>query len=147
MAKVRLSERTRRAVIARAGNRCEYCRSPDRYTPDLFPIDHIQPQARGGGSRLANLAYACAACNGRKYTAVTARDPVTGERVPLYHPRQHRWDEHFAWSEEGYLVIGRTPVGRATIARLDLNRPRLVLLRQLLQRIGEHPPPKEPSAS
>jgi hypothetical protein len=44
-------------------------------------------------------------------------------------------------------VIGRTLIGRATIARLDLNRPRLVLLRQLLQRIGEHPPPEEPAAS
>ena len=79
-----------------------------------------------------NLALSCQGCNGHKYTKQQATDPITGLVVPLFHPRQHRWEEHFAWSEEGHLVIGRTSIGRATIARLDLNRPRMVLLRQLL---------------
>ena len=126
--------------------RFEYCRSPDRYAPDPFPIDHIQPQSRGGSHRLSNLAYACAGCNGRKYTATEARDPATGEVAPLYHPRQHRWEEHFAWSDDGTLLVGRTPTGRVTIARLELNRARLVALRRLLSAVGEHPPQEPPSA-
>ena len=133
-------------MIARAESRCEYCRSPDRYAPDPFPIDHVQPQSRGGVDRLSNLAYARAGCNGRKYTATEARDPATGELAPLYHPRQHRWTDHFARSDDEALVVGRTATGRATIARLQLTRPRLVALRGLLRAVGEHPPVERPPA-
>jgi hypothetical protein len=142
---VRLSARLRAAVIARAAGRCEYCRSPDRYAPDPFPIDHVQPRSRGGDHTLANLAYACAGCNERKYVATEERDPTTGEMVLLFHPRQHRWDEHFDWSADSSEILGRTPTGRATIARLDMNRPRLVALRRLLRVMGEHPPPESSS--
>jgi hypothetical protein len=36
-------------------------------------------------------------------------------------------------------LVGRTPVGRATIAVLDINNPRRVELRQLLMDEGEWP--------
>ena len=49
-------------------------------------------------------------------------DPVTGEVVSLYHPRQDDWNEHFTWSEGFTLLIGLTHIGRATIIELDLNR-------------------------
>jgi hypothetical protein len=67
-------------------------------------------------------------------------DPVSGERVPLYDPRRHQWQEHFAWSEACTLVLGLTPIGRATIARLALNREGVVNLRELLRDAGLHPP-------
>src|SRR5439155_26304798 len=135
-----LTSRQRQQVRARARGLCEYCRSPDRYSPDPFSIDHIQPQSRGGPYRGANLAYACAGCNGRKHTATAAPDPATGEVVPLYHPRRDRWSDHFAWSADGADLLGLTAVGRATIARMELNRPHLAILRRLLQVIGAHPP-------
>ncbi|WNZ24154.1 mitochondrial large ribosomal subunit protein uL30m [Leptolyngbya sp. NK1-12] len=32
------------------------------------------------------------------------------------------WSEHFAWSEDTTLIIGLTPIGRATVQTLRLNR-------------------------
>ncbi len=136
-----LSARQRQVIITRAGGCCEYCRSPDRYAPDPFLVDHVQPRARGGSHDLSNLAYACAGCNGRKYAATMARDPATGAEVPLYNPRQQRWEEQFAWSNDFTHIVGRTPTGRATVERLDLNRPHLVRLRRRLYALGDHPPP------
>ena len=49
--------------------------------------------------------------------------------VPLYHPRQHRWPDHFAWNEDTTIVIGLTPTGRATVEALRLNRENVVNLR------------------
>jgi hypothetical protein len=60
--------------------------------------------------------------------------------VSLFHPREQRWDEHFAWNDDFTLMVGLTPMGRATIAALQLNRPGLVNLRRVLYAIGEHPP-------
>lgn len=37
-------------------------------------------------------------------------------------------------------MLGRTPIGRATVEALHLNRPELVNLRRLLRDVGEHPP-------
>jgi hypothetical protein len=47
---------------------------------------------------------------------------VSGEIVPLYHPRRDRWDTHFVWSDDFLLIVGLTPTGRATVATLFLNR-------------------------
>src|SRR5207244_2768256 len=84
--------------------------------------EHIIPHVAGGTDDLSNLALSCQGCNNHKYTSVTALDPVTGERVPLFHPRAHVWAEHFVWSEDFTLLIGLTPTGRATIQKLRLNR-------------------------
>ena len=119
---------------------CEYCLSQVEYSPDPFSIDHIIPRALGGTDKLDNLAYACLGCNNQKSTADTAPDPVTGERVALYHPRQHTWSEHFVWSNNSTVLIGLTPIGRAAIERLLLNRKGVVNLRRLLSLIGKHPP-------
>lgn len=88
-----------------------------------------------------NLAYACSGCNGRKAIRVQANDPDTGQLVPLFHPRQQRWREHFHWSEDTSYAEGLTPIGRATIEALQLNRSALVNLRRVLHLAGEHPPP------
>jgi hypothetical protein len=127
-------------VAQRASDCCEYCQCQARFSPDPFSIEHIIPRSRGGPSQLSNLALACQGCNNRKYTSVESTDSVTGQTIPLYHPRQQRWNDHFAWSEDYTVVLGLTPTGRATIEKLQLNRPGIVNLRRVLALAGEHPP-------
>lgn len=43
------------------------------------------------------------------------------------------------WSDDETLIIGLTPIGRATIVKLELNREGVVNLRELLHAIGKHP--------
>jgi hypothetical protein len=38
------------------------------------------------------------------------------------------------------LIIGRTAIGRATVAALQINRTELLNLRRVLRAAGEHPP-------
>jgi hypothetical protein len=135
----RPTARQKRAVAERAGGYCEYCFCPAAYSPDPFVVEHIQPLAEGGPTRLFNLAYSCQGCNNFKYTHTTALDPTTGETAPLYHPRQHRWREHFNWSADLLQLLGRTPTGRATVVELQLNRTGVTNLRRLLRLAGEHP--------
>lgn len=108
-----------------------------------FSVEHIIPLSQGGKTALDNLALACQGCNSHKYTRVEAVDPTTGDVVPLYHPRQQKWRDHFSWSQDYVLVIGLTPTGRATVETLRLNREGLVNLRRMLYEMGEHPPFEE----
>lgn len=140
MPEPRISRRTREAVIRRAGACCEYCASQARFTPDPLSVEHIIPRARDGKSTLDNLALACQGCNGRKHISTHSLDPVSGELVRLYHPRTDAWAEHFTWDASNVLMVGLTPVGRATVAKLELNRPALQRLRRVLRAHGEHPP-------
>ena len=140
MPEPQITPRHKQFVAERASGCCEYCLSQAQFSPDPFSIEHILPHARGGSDDLANLALACQGCNSRKYTEIDAIDPVSGERVPLFHPRQDRWSDHFAWSDDFTLVIGLTPTGRATIEKLQLNREGVVNLRRVLNSIGAHPP-------
>ncbi len=137
----RISADLRQQVSVRAGGCCEYCRSQARYATQSFSVEHILPRVQGGATTLDNLALACQGCNNHKYDNVTAPDPVSGQVVPLYHPRRDRWDMHFAWSDDFTLMIGITPTGRATVETLHLNRDGVVNLRRLLYTIGQHPPP------
>lgn len=136
----RVTAEQRRTVIERARGCCEYCRSQARFAMQPFSVEHIEPLHRGGKTTLDNLALACQGCNNHKYTKTEGRDPVTGDIVPLYHPRRQRWRDHFAWNEDFTLVIGLTPTGRATVETLRLNREGLVNLRRILYAMGEHPP-------
>lgn len=81
-------------------------------------------------------------CNNLKYNKTRAIDPLTRESVPLFHPRKHDWHEHFVWSDDYTVIVGLTPIGRATIAELDLNRAGVVNQRKLLLLIRKHPPGK-----
>lgn len=127
-------------VTQRAQGCCEYCRSQLRFSPDPFAIEHIFPLAKGGSSKLDNLALSCQGCNNHKYIYTTSIDPTTGQTVPLFHPRQEHWTTHFAWIDNFERVIGLTPTGRATVERLQLNRAGVVNLRQALYATGRHPP-------
>lgn len=144
MAEGRLSAAEREAVSLRAGGCCEYCLSQSRFAPDSFSVEHVIPRFRGGSDEPDNLALSCQGCNNHKYTAVEAVDPVTGDAVPLYHPRRDRWADHFVWTEGFTQIIGLTPTGRATVERLALNRPGVVNLRAVLRDAGKHPPPPPP---
>lgn len=107
--------------MKRAKGCCEYCRSQVRFAMQSFSVEHIVPRSRGGKTEFENLTLACQGCNNHKYTKTKGRDPVNGDVVPLYHPRLQRWRDHFAWNEDCALIIGLTPVGRATVGALCLN--------------------------
>lgn len=103
-------------VRRRAGGRCEYCHFPR----PPFHIEHIIAQKHRGPTVESNLALACIRCNFHKGPNLSGIDSVSGQIVRLYHPRTDSWDEHFRW--EGPMLIGLTPVGRATIAVLEINQ-------------------------
>jgi hypothetical protein len=140
MPEPRVTAEQRRAVVERARGCCEYCRSQAHFATQSFSVEHIQPRSQGGKAHLDNLALACEGCNSHKYTKTEGYDPVTGETVPLYHPRQQKWRDHFCWNDDFTLIIGLTPTGRATVETLQLNREGLANLRRVLYAMGEHPP-------
>ncbi len=140
MTEASISRALRQAVRENASFCCEYCFSQWNYCPDPLSVEHIIPRAGGGSSDESNLALSCQGCNGRKHVAFSAIDPVTEKEVPLYHPRQDVWSDHFAWSIGFTEIIGKTPIGRATVERLKLNREPLVNLRTVLRPVGKHPP-------
>jgi 5-methylcytosine-specific restriction endonuclease McrA len=107
-----MNEALRAAVAARARGRCEYC---------------------------GLLAWACPSCNDHKAAATQAPDPESGLLVPLFHPRQDSWAEHFRWGQDGFSVEGITSTRRATVQRLQMNRTPSVNLRRILAAFDLHP--------
>ncbi len=140
MTRRRVTNRQKQIVRERARGLCEYCRSQMRFSTHDFSVEHIVPVARGGSSTLGNLALACQGCNNCKYTRIEAADPLSDRLVPLFHPRRHRWRDHFVWGHDSTRILGRTPTGRATIVALQLNRECLVNFRAVLYQAGKHPP-------
>jgi 5-methylcytosine-specific restriction endonuclease McrA len=136
MPEQRVSMDLRRRVTARAQGCCEYCSSQAQYATEAFSVEHILARAKGGTTRLENLALAYQGCNNRKYDKTDAPDPVRGQLVPLYHPRRDRWAEHFTWSMDFTLIIGLTPSGHASVEALALNRNGVANLRRLLYSVG-----------
>lgn len=133
----------RAAVRQRAAGRCEYCQSAEVYCGYLFEVDHVQPLFAGGLTEVDNLALACSHCNGHKAARTQAVDPETQQLVPLYNPRRDSWAEHFAWSSDGAHVVGRTEIGRATIAALQMNHSAVIVARMFWVTYGLHPPRAE----
>jgi len=130
----------RRLVRERAESRCEYCHTPEWLSGLPCEIDHINPRAKGGATIADNLCLACASCNGYKQAHTHATDPESGEKVSLFNPRQQRWGEHFAWSDDGATIIGLTACGRATVVALKLDHSLIVGARSIWVSIGQHPP-------
>ncbi len=133
------------AVRQHAQFRCEYCHYPELLSSAPLSLDHIQPRSLGGYDALENLALACRRCNERRYNFTTGIDPETGIEVPLFNPRQQIWSEHFVWSSNALRIIGKTPTGRATCHRLDLNderreEPFIQNARRQWVLAGLHPP-------
>lgn len=111
----------RRFVERRAEERCEYCHAPQLLANSPFHIEHIVPSSQGGTAEPENLALGCNACNLAKGSRIAAPDPAGTGTIPLFHPRRHRWDEHFVWAEDGVTLVGRTAIGAATVSALNMN--------------------------
>ena len=125
-------------VRERAGDVCEYCVLPQASQEATFHVDHVLPRSQNGPTQLENLALACVTCSLRKAARTTAIDPRTGNAVPLFNPRTDIWSEHFAFTTT-WRLRGRTPVGRATIEVLGMNRPAIVLIRRELVLLNRFP--------
>lgn len=117
----------REFVRRRAEYRCEYCLLPQRFSEFTHHIEHIIAKQHGGSDDSDNLALACHRCNLHKGPNLTGVDPLSGDVVPLFHPRRDRWAHHFA--ARGIRVEGITPVGRATVELLAMNDARRLEMR------------------
>ena len=135
-----ISRALRLAVAERCHYRCSYCQTAQRFTGAEFTIDHIIPESLGGTTTEDNLCLACWGCNRLKYDRIAGFDPELGVMVQLYNAYTQRWTDHFRWEENGLLIVGATPTGRATVNAVQLNRASLVNSRRLWVSVGWHPP-------
>jgi len=140
MSETRIPKKLRRRVAEQADHHCGYCLTSERIVGAPMEIDHIIPESLGGITEEENLWLACALCSNHKGDRIAALDPETGEIVRLFNPRFQNWDDHFSWNKTSDRIIGLTPIGRATVIALNLNRSSLVLARQLWIIAGWHPP-------
>jgi hypothetical protein len=140
MAQAYASAELRRLVRERANNCCEYCWVNERFSFFPHELDHIFAQQHGGETVEFNLALSCSICNKHKGPNLTSLDPVTGNIEPLFHPRRHKWRDHFQ------LVNGQidplTPTGRATVNLLRLNSNERIVERHLLIESGSYAAPQ-----
>jgi hypothetical protein len=65
--------------------------------------------------------------NGQVAAVNTGYDPETGQLSEIFHPRRHRWAEHFEW--RGVVITGTTPIGRTTVEVLQMNAEERLQLR------------------
>jgi hypothetical protein len=128
----------RQTVRDRAGGRCEYCRLPDFAAPlSTFHLEHVIAKQHGGADGPENRCWSCHRCNLHKGPNLSGRDPESDAVVRLFNPRRQSWSRHFEFV--GPVVVGRTRIGRATVAVLAMNDPARVEIRQLLIDQGEWP--------
>ena len=76
-------------------------------------------------------------CNRSKGSDLTTFDPLSNSIVPLFNLRQHIWSEHFIL--EDAIIVGLTPIGRATVVLLKLNASTRLLHRRVLIAQGQYP--------
>ena len=134
-----ISKLVRDLVTRRAKGRCEYCQTAQAIVIEMV-IDHVVPETAGGQTVIDNLCLACVSCNTYKRDFQEGIDPTTGQTAALYHPRTMSWSEHFDWDADGTQLLGLTPMGRATINRLRMNREALIQARKRWVEAGWHPP-------
>lgn len=133
----KVSSEPAEAARRRANYLYEYCRTNERWQYVRFTIDHVNP---AGEDSLENLALACFHCNRRKLNKTTAADSETNKIVEIFNLRRDDWKMHFAWSEDRLTIVPLTATGRATAALLELNRERIVLIREADIAVRRHPP-------
>jgi hypothetical protein len=133
-----MDESVAQEVRRRARHACEYCHVPQASYLTPFEIDHIIARQHGGPTVLSNLALSCLHCNAHKGPNIAGLDPLTKKLTKLFNPRRHKWARHFGW--DGPYLVGKTPIGRATIAVLAMNDPDAVQARADLIAEGLFPP-------
>ena len=127
-----MDDALRAQVRDRARQCCEYCGLPQAALPlARFHVDHIVAEQHGGSEDLFNLALCCARCNLNKGPNLSGIDHETGAIVNLFNPRTDHWVDHF--ESRGILIVGRTPIGRATVHVLKMNEERRLRLRASLR--------------
>lgn len=135
-----LSAELRDRLLEADNRHCAYCHTSQANTGQPMTVDHIIPQAQGGETAFENLCFACRRCNEFKGSRLSGPDPLTGETVPLFHPRRDGWGDHFAWDASGVELVGLTATGRATIIALNMNNPLIMAVRRRWVSVGWHPP-------
>lgn len=141
MSRTRLAADAERRLRDAARHRCGYCLSPQRLVFAPLEIEHIQPRSQGGADNESNLWLSCPLCNSHKSDKTSAIDPVTQSIQPLFNPRTQSWPDHFRWSDDGLRILGKTPIGRATVVALRLNDDPISLeVRSHWIAAGWHPP-------
>ncbi|MDJ0676500.1 MAG: HNH endonuclease signature motif containing protein [Calothrix sp. MO_167.B42] len=122
----------RRLVEERANYRCEYCLLPNKVSFFPHEIDHIIAEKHGGKTDEDNLAFTCWRCNRHKGTDLGSFDLHTREFSFLFHPRQQKWSDHFAFEEA--VIVGLTNEGRTTAKLLQFNSDERLAERKRLSR-------------
>jgi len=140
MSRSYIAKALREQVTAHARHRCGYCRTSARVTGTPMEMDHIIPESLGGLTISENLWLACSMCNDHKGNRIAAPDPISEEVVRLFDPRRQVWTDHFEWNAAGDVIVGKTPIGRATVNAIRLNRAEIVEARRGWVIAGWHPP-------
>jgi hypothetical protein len=94
MSRTRIPIWLRERVAETARYRCGYCLSCEAVVGAPMEIDHLIPEALGGLTEEVNLWLACSLCNDHKADRIAAPDPLSGEVVRLFNPRQQSWCDH-----------------------------------------------------
>ena len=111
---------------------------PQAFHVATFEVDHLVARKHHGSTDLENLALSCVRCNSHKGPNLAGIDPDTGQQSRLFHPRRDVGTDHFEWRDA--VLLGLTPVGRATIDVLTINHADYVALRESLIAEGVFPP-------
>lgn len=135
-----LSEKTKSSVRRDSRDRCGYCLSPQDLIPADLQFDHIIPLDDGGTDIEENLWLLCIKCNRAKWHKREGFDKETRLRHPLFNPRTQDWSEHFEWSPDGLLILGKTPIGRVTVIEANLNNSLFIRVRRNWIKAKWHPP-------
>lgn len=136
---MKVSTKLRQTITNRAKRHCEYCLMPLDFSHDPFEAEHNIPISKSGKTESNNLAFACRGCNLHKSDKILGFDSVSDEIVRLFNPRKDAWNENFGWAKNFTVIIGLTPIGRATVEVLNLNRQGLLNQREMLYKFGKHP--------
>ena len=118
---VYIPKATKQLVIARSGQRCEYCRIPAYLSAYEYHIEHIIGTQHGGPNTSNNLAYSCSVCNWKKGSNISTILTFGGELIPLFNPRTQIWFDHF--QVVGGELFPLSDIAEATIKLLELNLP------------------------
>lgn len=134
------SQEWRQRLAQKTKSRCGYCLTQEAVSGVHLTLEHIIPQSEGGQTEESNLWLSCRLCNENKGVLTEHPDLESGSVVSLFNPSTQKWSEHFAWNEAGTHIIGRTPIGRATVDALNLNNEFRVRSRAIWVEAGWHPP-------
>jgi hypothetical protein len=140
MSKTYISAALRRQVVENANNCCEYCRMAQEDIFFSFEIDHIIAEKHGGATQIINLSFSCPDCNTFKGSDIASVDWTHNAAiVPLFHPRQHNWDDHFSLDTATGRIEPRTAEGRVTAFLLHFNDDERIKDRKLLIDANRYP--------